>query len=90
MRIYLSTHHHRYDRTEKEASRMKKATPLTAGLVSTKGMASPSAIVQPQTENVVRATTHDYFKSITLKLDKARYMQLKQNGLNLGEVAKKF
>ena len=63
---------------------MKKATPLTAGLVSTKGMASPSAIAQPQTENVVRAKTHEYFKSLTFKLDKARYMQLKQNGLESG------
>lgn len=61
---------------------MAKTASLTAGLVAKKGEAIPAA-VNPAFASGARpaATAGDYFKALTVKLDKDRYMRLKQSGL---------
>ena len=60
---------------------MSKSASLTANLVARKGEAAPAS-----SQHVTASTAHhksrDYFKALTVKLDKERYRRLKQAGLN--------
>ncbi len=61
---------------------MAKPASLTAGLVAKKGEAAP---VAPEVAPIVTkegAAAKDYFKALTVKLDRDRYHRLKQAGLH--------
>lgn len=68
---------------------MAKAASLTAGLVAKKGEASPATVVAaPQAQPIdVKASTtgggRDYYKALTVKLDRDRYESLKSMGVKL-------
>lgn len=68
---------------------MAKVASLTAGLVAKKGEASPATVTAaPQTKPIevkVSATSNgrDYYKALTVKLDRDRYESLKSMGLKL-------
>jgi hypothetical protein len=76
---------------------MAKVASLTAGLVAKKGEAVPVKITGaatrasepasaapevPQSPAKVVGAGKDYFKALTVKLDKDRYLRLKQFGLS--------
>jgi hypothetical protein len=63
---------------------MAKTASLTSGLVAKKGQASP-AIITPDDVNrtVAKTATLDYYKALTVKLDRRRYESLKNLGLKL-------
>lgn len=68
---------------------MSKTASLTSGLVAKKGQASPAVIAaavtppssleRPETQSV----TADYYKALTVKLDRGRYESLKNVGVKL-------
>jgi hypothetical protein len=63
---------------------MAKTASLTAGLLSKKGEAVPVVEKTVALKEEVKTTTgkvQEYFKALTLKLDKNRYLNLKQAGL---------
>lgn len=64
---------------------MAKTASLTAGLVAKKGEASPSmAVATPQAVHLMVASTgggRDYYKALTVKLDRERYESLKSMGV---------
>lgn len=62
---------------------MAKAASLSAGLVAKKGAAAPAsaAASTPAKTPVQSSTPKEYFKALTVKLDKGRYTRLKQAGL---------
>lgn len=68
---------------------MAKTASLTAGLVAKKGEATPAtAISTPKvshTETKVSTTgsSRDYYKALTVKLDRDRYESLKSMGVKL-------
>lgn len=68
---------------------MAKTASLTAGLVAKKGEASPATVVAaPQAQPIdvkVSATGggRDYYKALTVKLDRDRYESLKSMGVKL-------
>jgi hypothetical protein len=68
---------------------MAKTASLTAGLVAKKGEASPATVVTaPQAKPVeVKALANgggsDYYKALTVKLDRERYESLKNLGVKL-------
>lgn len=68
---------------------MAKTASLTAGLVAKKGEASPATVVAvPQTQPIeVKASAtgggRDYYKALTVKLDRDRYESLKSMGVKL-------
>lgn len=75
---------------------MSKTASLTAGLVAKKGSAMPTLPTEkPVPSNVVAGTgssvsevatdkkAFDYYKSLTVKLDRERYEKLKSIGLQL-------
>lgn len=68
---------------------MVKTASLTAGLVVKKGEASPATVVAaPQTKPIdVKASAtgggRDYYKALTVKLDRDRYESLKSMGVKL-------
>lgn len=76
---------------------MAKTASLTAGLVAKKGEAAPAVIaravpavepaavvVEPAAKKPVTASAGpDYYKSLTVKLDRQRYEALKNAGLKL-------
>ena len=65
---------------------MAKAASITAGLVTKKGEAAPS-IGTKDSEMVlpkqVTEKVHDYYKALTVKLDRPRYEALKNAGIKL-------
>lgn len=63
---------------------MSKTASLTAGLVAKKGQAVPATpAVIPTTQNDSRQKSPDYYKSLTVKLDRDRYEALKNIGVKL-------
>lgn len=69
---------------------MAKTASLTASLVAKKGEAAPAAIRKPPAEPAVpepvvavAAVGRDYYKALTVKLDRERYETLKNAGIKL-------
>lgn len=68
---------------------MAKTASLTAGLVAKKGEAAPATVVSaPQAQPVEVKTSAtggglDYYKALTVKLDRDRYESLKSMGVKL-------
>lgn len=67
---------------------MVKTASLTANLVAKKGEALPATTVVAQPSVIEEKKTHedskrDYYKSLTVKLDRERYESLKKMGLKL-------
>lgn len=67
---------------------MARTASLTAGLVAKKGEATPAAALnfsttKAATEKSAPATSRDYYKALTVKLDRERYETLKNAGLKL-------
>lgn len=68
---------------------MAKTASLTAGLVAKKGEAFPATVVAaPQAQSIeVKASpngrSRDYYKALTVKLDRDRYESLKSMGVKL-------
>lgn len=64
---------------------MAKTASLTSGLVAKKGQAVPAVNHQAQAlENVSSKTSAlDYYKALTVKLDRERYEALKTLGVKL-------
>lgn len=69
---------------------MAKSASLTAGLVAKKGSAMPAngvtpVVTFPDASHAaeVAAATKDYYKALTVKLDRDRYQLLKSIGLKL-------
>jgi len=63
---------------------MSKVASLTSGLVAKKGQAMP-AISSPAHPSapVLPKTATDYYKALTVKLDRSRYEALKNAGVKL-------
>ena len=65
---------------------MAKAASITAGLVKKKGEAAPSVGVRDSAVVLPKQATekiHDYYKALTVKLDRPRYEALKNAGVKL-------
>lgn len=66
---------------------MAKAASITAGLVTKKGEAAPSVGVRDSgvmsTKQTMGKVVHDYYKALTVKLDRPRYEALKNAGVKL-------
>jgi len=66
---------------------MAKTASLTAGLVAKKGSAVPAPLVDAATPEVVSPSpgkkAADYYKALTVKLDRERYEALKSAGVRL-------
>lgn len=70
---------------------MAKTASLTAGLVAKKGEASPATVIatpspQPIEEKASAnggSSGRDYYKALTVKLDRDRYESLKSMGVKL-------
>ncbi len=68
---------------------MAKTASLTAGLVAKKGEASPATVVvAPQAQSIevkasANGSSRDYYKALTVKLDRDRYESLKNMGVKL-------
>lgn len=69
---------------------MAKTASLTAGLVAKKGEAMPAVVAHARPaadpdvkKNAVAASATDYYKSLTVKLDRQRYEALKSAGVKL-------
>ena len=60
---------------------MAKTASLTSGLVAKKGQATPA--VTHEVVSVAKAPTMDYYKALTVKLDRERYESLKNLGVKL-------
>nr|WP_181392191.1 hypothetical protein [Laribacter hongkongensis] len=67
---------------------MAKTASLTAGLVAKKGEASPATVVAAQPTQIIEVKVaatggRDYYKALTVKLDRNRYESLKSMGVKL-------
>ena len=67
---------------------MAKTASLTAGLVAKKGEAAPATVVRSAQSAEVSAagaggSGRDYYKALTVKLDRDRYETLKNVGVKL-------
>lgn len=64
---------------------MAKTASLTSGLVAKKGQASPTVSHETARTSAaaVKTPAADYYKALTIKLDKKRYEALKTVGLKL-------
>ena len=62
---------------------MVKTARLTSGLVAKKGQASPAVTHGGAGRAVTKAVTLDYYKALTVKLDRERYESLKNLGVKL-------
>lgn len=62
---------------------MAKTATLTSGLVAKKGQAAPAVTHdEPRAiEKTMPATAQDYYKALTVKLDRERYESLKSRGV---------
>ena len=61
---------------------MVKTASLTSGLVSKKGQASP-ALSHEAPPTAAKTSSADYYKALTVKLDRKRYEALKIIGVKL-------
>lgn len=63
---------------------MAKTASLTSGLVAKKGQAAP-AITHPEQQELPTSKVlgGDYYKALTVKLDRQRYAELKALGVKL-------
>lgn len=61
---------------------MAKTASLSSGLVAKKGQAAP-AVMQDDTRVITKPTAPDYYKALTVKLDRERYESLKNRGVKL-------
>lgn len=68
---------------------MAKTASLTAGLMAKKGEASPATVIAaPQAQPIegnasATGSSRDYYKALTVKLDRDRYESLKNMGVKL-------
>lgn len=63
---------------------MVKTANLTSGLVVKKGQASPAiALVDTTANHSGKTAATDYYKALTVKLDRERYEVLKNMGVKL-------
>ena len=62
---------------------MAKTASLTSGLVAKKGHASPAVPQVNVTHTVSKTGTPEYYKALTVKLDRERYESLKNLGVKL-------
>ena len=65
---------------------MAKAASITAGLVTKKGEAAPSVGVHGSSAVLPKQAmekVHEYYKALTVKLDRPRYEALKNAGVKL-------
>ncbi|PZN76180.1 MAG: hypothetical protein DM484_17070 [Candidatus Methylumidiphilus alinenensis] len=66
---------------------MAKTASLNPTLVTKKGAATPAVTTpdmqQPATSYSEKRPEKEYYKALTVKLDKERYFKLKQTGLHL-------
>ena len=63
---------------------MAKTASLTSGLVAKKGQASPAITSSDATtSHPGKAAALDYYKALTVKLDRERYESLKNLGVKL-------
>lgn len=61
---------------------MAKTASLTSGLVAKKGQAAP-AVSHEDASRTVKTAPTDYYKALTVKLDRERYESLKNLGVKL-------
>lgn len=62
---------------------MAKTASLTSGLVAKKGQASPAITHKAAPAATTNTPSTDYYKALTVKLDKKRYEALKTAGMKL-------
>jgi hypothetical protein len=65
---------------------MAKTASLTSGLVAKKGQAAPAVTYQASSQEqpaIAKAAGVDYYKALTVKLDRERYESLKTLGVKL-------
>jgi hypothetical protein len=62
---------------------MVKTASLTSGLVAKKGQASPAVTHGDASRTAAKTVAPDYYKALTVKLDRARYESLKTLGVKL-------
>ncbi len=64
---------------------MAKTASLTSGLVAKKGQAMPAVThgAEAPTRAVAKTSAPDYYKALTVKLDRERYETLKTVGVKL-------
>lgn len=62
---------------------MAKTASLTSGLVAKKGQASPAVAHEGIDRTAIKTSAHDYYKALTVKLDRERYEALKNRGVKL-------
>lgn len=63
---------------------MTKTASLTSGLVAKKGQASPAVtLAEATTSQSGKVVALDYYKALTVKLDRERYESLKNLGVKL-------
>jgi hypothetical protein len=62
---------------------MAKTASLTFGLVAKKGQASPAVTIHDAEPAAIKAPGTDYYKALTVKLDRERYESLKNVGVKL-------
>lgn len=62
---------------------MAKTASLTSGLVAKKGHASPAVTHDDAARVAAKNTATDYYKALTVKLDRERYESLKNLGVKL-------
>ncbi|QKJ68302.1 hypothetical protein HQN60_15955 (plasmid) [Deefgea piscis] len=60
---------------------MSKTASLTSGLVAKKGQAAPAVVQHDALET--KPQVLDYYKALTVKLDRERYEALKNAGIKL-------
>ncbi len=62
---------------------MAKIASLTSGLVAKKGQATPAITHEKNDKSISKTITQDYYKALTVKLDRERYESLKRLGVKL-------
>jgi hypothetical protein len=62
---------------------MAKTASLTSGLVAKKGQAMPAVTHQAPARAAAKTAAPDYYKALTVKLDRERYEALKTLGVKL-------
>ena len=62
---------------------MVKTASLTSGLVAKKGQASPAVTHDDASRTAAKTVAPNYYKALTVKLDRQRYEALKNHGVKL-------
>jgi hypothetical protein len=62
---------------------MAKTASLTSGLVAKKGQAVPAVTHEDAGRTTTKTAAPDYYKALTVKLDRKRYESLKNLGVKL-------